>query len=48
MMHQAIISPKGFDIRIYSNNFNENFISLTDIAKYKNNSEPNDVIKKLA
>ena len=45
MMHQAIISPKGFDIRIYSNNFNENFISLTDIAKYKNNSEPNDVIK---
>ena len=44
-LHQNVIQALGFDIRIYSNNFNDNFISLTDIAKYKNMEEPNDVIR---
>ena len=44
-MQQAIIHAKGFDIRVYSNEFYENFISLTDIARYKNIDEHNDVIK---
>ena len=39
------IQAKGFDIRTYVDNFNYNFISLTDIAKYQNPEEPNDVIR---
>jgi len=38
------IHAKGFDISIYTMDFENEFISLTDIAKYKSN-EPNDVIK---
>ncbi len=38
------IHAKGFDISIYSMDFENEFISLTDIAKYKSNA-PNDVIK---
>lgn len=38
------IHAKGFDIGIYTNDFENEFISLTDIAKYKS-SNPNDVIK---
>ena len=38
------IHAKGFDISIYTMDFQNEFISLTDIAKYKSNA-PNDVIK---
>lgn len=30
------IHAKGLEIAIYTNNFQDEFISLTDIAKYKN------------
>ena len=38
------IHAKGMDISIYTEDFQNEFISLTDIAKYKSD-EPNDVIK---
>ncbi len=38
------IHAKGVDISIYTNDFENEFISLTDIAKYKS-KEPNDVKK---
>ena len=38
------IHAKGFSIRIYTSDFENEFISLTDIAKYRSN-DPNDVIK---
>ena len=38
------IHAKGFDISIYTVDFQNEFLSLTDIAKYKSN-EPNDVIR---
>ena len=38
------IHAKGIDIGIYTADFQNEFISLTDIAKYKSN-EPYDVIK---
>ena len=39
-----MIHAKGFDISIYTMDYENEFISLTDIAKYKSNA-PNDVIK---
>lgn len=38
------IRAKGFDISIYTSDYENEYISLTDIAKYKSDS-PNDVIK---
>lgn len=38
------IHAKGIDIAIYTDNFQDEFISLTDIARYKSD-EPKDVIK---
>ena len=38
------ISAKGFAIRIYTEDFKNDYISLTDIARYKSD-EPSDVIK---
>lgn len=38
------IHAKGLDISIYTTDFQNEFISLTDIAKYKSD-EPNDVIR---
>lgn len=38
------IRAKGIDIAIYIDNFQDEFTSLTDIARYKSN-EPKDVIK---
>ena len=38
------IHAKGIDIGIYTTDFQNEYISLTDIAKYKSD-EPNDVIK---
>lgn len=42
-MHLDIIKANGFDIRTYVDNLSNNFISLTDIARYKSD-EPKDVI----
>ena len=39
-----MIHAKGFDIRIYTSDFENEYICLTDIAKYKS-TDPNDVIK---
>jgi hypothetical protein len=41
---KEIIHAKGIDIGIYTNDFENEFISLTDIAKYRSD-EPRDVIK---
>ena len=39
------IEAKGFAIRIYTEDFRNDYISLTDIARYKNMHEPKDVVK---
>lgn len=41
---KEIINANGKEIAIYTYDFVNEFISLTDIAKYKSN-EPNDVIR---
>lgn len=38
------IGAKGFAIQIYTEDFKNDYISLTDIARYKSD-EPSDVIK---
>ncbi|KXA10569.1 KilA-N domain-containing protein [Finegoldia magna] len=39
------IEAKGFAIQIYIEDFKNDYISLTDIAKYKNNDDPRFVIQ---
>ncbi len=39
-----IIEAKGFVIQIYTEDFKNDYVSLTDIARYKSD-EPSDVIK---
>ncbi|HAH62480.1 MAG TPA: hypothetical protein DCL73_10335 [Treponema sp.] len=41
---KALIQAEGMEITVISNGNDKDYISLTDIAKYKSN-EPNDVIK---
>ncbi len=38
------IHAKGMEIGIYTTDFENEFISLTDIARYKSD-DPNDVIR---
>ncbi len=38
------IKAKGFEIQVYTRDFKNDFVSLTDIARYKNVDEPNVVI----
>ena len=38
------IEAKGFVIQIYTEDFKNDYISLTDIARYKNSEEPNVVV----
>lgn len=38
------ISAKGFAIQIYTEDYKNDYISLTDIARYKNKEEPNTVV----
>ncbi len=40
-MKKDKISAKGFVIQIYTEDFENDYISLTDIAKFKNKEEPN-------
>lgn len=39
------ISANGFDIQIYTEDFKNDYISLTDIARYKNTDDPRFVIQ---
>ena len=39
------IEAKGFSIQIYTEDFKNDYISLTDIARFKNINEPKDVVK---
>ena len=39
------IEAKGFAIQIYTEDFKNDYMSLTDIARYKNVHEPKDVVK---
>lgn len=39
------ISAQGFSIQVYTEDFKNDYISLTDIARYKNRHEPKDVVK---
>ena len=41
------IEAKGFAIQIYTEDFKNDYISLTDIAKYKNTDDPRFVIQNL-
>lgn len=38
------IEAKGVEIQIYTEDFKNDYISLTDIARYKNSEEPNVVV----
>ncbi len=38
------IEVKGFEIEVYTEDFKNDYISLTDIARYKNSEEPNVVV----
>ena len=43
-MKKKQISAKGFSIQVYTEDYKNDYISLTDIAKYKNKEEPNVVV----
>lgn len=38
------MEAKGFSIQIYTEDFKNEYISLTDIAKYRNTDDPRFVI----
>ena len=42
---KEVIHANGIDIRIYTTDFQNEYISLTDIAKYKNSEDPRFVIQ---
>ena len=39
------IEANGFSIQIYTEDFKNDYISLTDIAKYRNSDDPRFVIQ---
>ena len=39
-----VIEAKGFFIQIYTEDFKNDYVRLTDIDKYKNREEPNVVV----
>ena len=43
-MSKKKIEVKGTEIVVYSKN-NDDYISLTDIARFKNPNEPKDIVK---
>ena len=43
-MKKDTIKAKGFEIQVYTKDFKNDYVSLTDIARYKNVDEPNVVI----
>ena len=44
-MKKEQISAKGFSTQVYTEDFKNDYISLTDIAKYKNTDDPRFVIQ---
>ncbi|BET14913.1 KilA-N domain-containing protein [Fusobacterium vincentii] len=44
-MKKETIEAKGFSIQVYTEDFKNDYISLTDIAKYKNTDDPRFVIQ---
>lgn len=44
-LRREIIHAKGIDIGIYTKDFENEYISLTDIAKYRNDNDPRFVIQ---
>ena len=42
---QDTIHAKGISIGIYTSDFQNEFLSLTDIAKYRNENDPRFVIQ---
>ena len=44
-MKKEIIEAKGVSIQVYTEDFKNDYISLTDIAKYKNTDDPRFVIQ---
>lgn len=44
-MKKDTIEAKGFSIQVYTEDFKNDYISLTDIAKYKNTDNPRFVIQ---
>ena len=45
MKKKDTIEAQGFSIQIYTEDFKNDYISLTDIAKYRNNDDPRFVIQ---
>ena len=45
MSQKTTIHAKGLKIGIYTNDFENEFISLTDIARYRNNDDPRFIIQ---
>ncbi|WP_231099871.1 hypothetical protein [Streptobacillus moniliformis] len=43
-MRENISEVKRFEIQIYTEDFKNDYISLMDIARYKNIHEPKDVV----
>ena len=43
-MKKEQISAKGFSMQVYTEDYKNDYISLTDIAKYENKEEPNVVV----
>ena len=43
-MKKDTIKAKGFEMQVYTKDFKNDYVSLTDIARYKNVDEPNVVI----
>ena len=44
-MKKDTIEAKGLSIQVYTEDFKNDYISLTDIAKYKNTDDPRFVIQ---
>ena len=44
MVKKDTIEAKGIAIQVYTEDFKNDYISLTDIARYKNSEEPNVVV----
>lgn len=44
-MPKEHLHANGIDIRVYTENYKDEFISLTDIAKYRNSDDPRFVIQ---
>ena len=44
-MKKDTIKAKGFEIQVYTKDFKNDFVSLTDIARYKNTDDPRFVIQ---